>query len=155
MLEGNPFLKMWWGAGTAAQRSCGAPSLEALTARLDGALGSWAAGWQPCPQHGVGLGGLWGPFQLKPFYNFMNPTDLFLHLQNNSQSRKSSLQLPTQNLYHSNRERWTTAQVFYMKVRKKLRLYGQVSSVGYLYVQLKCSCSSSIHLMNYWKVQGL
>ena len=29
----------WWGAGTAAQRSCGALSLEALKARLDGALG--------------------------------------------------------------------------------------------------------------------
>jgi len=28
------------GASTAAQRSCGAPSLEALKARLDGALGS-------------------------------------------------------------------------------------------------------------------
>ena len=45
------------GAHTAAQRSCGAPSLEALKAGLDEALGSWAAGWQPCLWHGVGLGG--------------------------------------------------------------------------------------------------
>jgi len=41
-----PLLCLWWGAGTAAQRSCGAPSLEALKARLDGAPGSlswWGA----------------------------------------------------------------------------------------------------------------
>jgi len=57
------------GPGTAAQRSCGAPSLEALKARLDGALGSliqWVAalliagGWNwvgfkvpPNPNHSV------------------------------------------------------------------------------------------------------
>jgi len=40
MLGGNCFLREWLGLGTAAQRSCGAPSLEALKARLDGALGS-------------------------------------------------------------------------------------------------------------------
>jgi len=40
MLGGDSSLRGWGGAGTAAQRSCGAPSLEALKARLDGALGS-------------------------------------------------------------------------------------------------------------------
>ena len=60
-------LRGQWDAGAAAQRSCGAPSLEALKAKLDGALGSWAARGQPCPWHGVGLGGLWGPFLPKPF----------------------------------------------------------------------------------------
>ena len=43
--------------------------LEVLKARLDGALGSWVAGGQPCPWHGVGLSGLWGPFQPKPLYD--------------------------------------------------------------------------------------
>ena len=38
----------------AAQRSCGAPSLQALKARLDGALGSLSSGGQPCPWLGVG-----------------------------------------------------------------------------------------------------
>ena len=37
---GNSLPRGWWGPGTAAQRSCGAPSLAALKARLDGALGS-------------------------------------------------------------------------------------------------------------------
>ena len=41
-----------------AQRSCGAPSLEALKATLDEALGSRAGGWEPCPQQGLGLDGL-------------------------------------------------------------------------------------------------
>ena len=36
----------------AAQRSCGAPSLEALKARLDGALGSVG------PRQGLGLDNL-------------------------------------------------------------------------------------------------
>ena len=67
MLGGNSLLRGRWGTGTTTQRSCGAPSLEALKARLDGALGSWAAGGQPCPWHGVGLGGHWGPLQPKPF----------------------------------------------------------------------------------------
>ena len=40
----------------AAQRSCGAPSLQALKARLDGALGSLSWWWQPCPRYGVGAG---------------------------------------------------------------------------------------------------
>jgi len=47
MLGGNFLLRGQWGAGTAAQRSCGTPSLEVLKARLDGALGSlswWGAG---------------------------------------------------------------------------------------------------------------
>ena len=57
------------GAGTAVQSSCGAPSLEVLKARLDGALGSWAGWGQPCPW-GV-LGGLWDPFQPKPFCDSM------------------------------------------------------------------------------------
>jgi len=56
MLGINSLLRGQWGAGTAAQRSCGAPSLEALKARLDGALGCWAAGWQPCWCQGVGDG---------------------------------------------------------------------------------------------------
>jgi len=45
----------------------GAPSLEALKARLDGGSG----GWQPCPQQGLELDRLQSPFQLKPFYDFM------------------------------------------------------------------------------------
>ena len=46
MLGGNFLLRGQRGAGTAAQRSCGAPSLEAPKARLDGAPGSlswWGA----------------------------------------------------------------------------------------------------------------
>jgi len=58
MLGGNLSLRGQRGSGTAAQRSCGAPSLEALNARLDGALGSLSWWWQPCPQHGVGTDGL-------------------------------------------------------------------------------------------------
>jgi len=45
-----------WGPGTAAWRSCGAPSLQALRARLDGALGSLSCWVQPCPWQGVGAG---------------------------------------------------------------------------------------------------
>jgi len=38
----------------AAQRSCSAPSLEALKARLDEALGSWAGGGgPPCSWEGI------------------------------------------------------------------------------------------------------
>ena len=33
---------------------------------LDGALGIWAGGGQPCLRHRMGLGGLWGPFQPEP-----------------------------------------------------------------------------------------
>ena len=40
MFGGNLSLRGWSGLGTAAQRSCGAPSLEAHKAKLDGALGS-------------------------------------------------------------------------------------------------------------------
>ena len=40
-----------------AQRSCGAPSLEVLRARLDEALGSLSCKWQPCPWQGVELSG--------------------------------------------------------------------------------------------------
>ena len=61
------FLRFLWGAGTAAQRSCGAPSLEAFKARLDGVLGSLSWWGQPCPRQGLGGRGLWGPFQPKPF----------------------------------------------------------------------------------------
>jgi len=46
MFGGNFSLRGWSGLGTAAQRSCGAPSLEAHKARLDGILGSlswWVA----------------------------------------------------------------------------------------------------------------
>ena len=50
-------------SGTGCPESCAAPSLEALEARLDGALGSWAGGWKPYPQHRLGLGWFWGPFQ--------------------------------------------------------------------------------------------
>ena len=56
------------GASTAAQRSCGAPSLEALKARLEGPWAAWAGGRQPCPRQGVGLGGLWDPFLPGPFF---------------------------------------------------------------------------------------
>ena len=38
----------------AAQRSCGAPSLEALKARLDGALGSLSWSGAALPMAGVG-----------------------------------------------------------------------------------------------------
>ena len=46
MLGRNSLLRGWRGPGTAAQRSCGAPSMEVLKAGLDGALGSlscWVA----------------------------------------------------------------------------------------------------------------
>ena len=56
MLGGNSFLRGWWGAGTAAQRSCGAPSLEALKLRLDGALGSLRWWGAALPTVGVGAG---------------------------------------------------------------------------------------------------
>ena len=42
----NFSLRVWWGAGTAAQNIVGTPSLEAFKARLDGVLGSltwWVA----------------------------------------------------------------------------------------------------------------
>lgn len=50
LLKGN----IWWGAGTAAQRSCGAPSLEALTARLNGPWAAELVGGSPA--HGMSLG---------------------------------------------------------------------------------------------------
>ena len=78
MTGGNFSLRGQWGAGTAAQRSCGAPSLEALKARLDGALGSlrwWGAalplaggwGWVGFniisnPSHSVILWLLWAAY---------------------------------------------------------------------------------------------
>ena len=52
-----------WGAGIAAQRSCGAPSLEALKASLDGALGS-LSWWGGSPAHGWGWG--WLGFEVPP-----------------------------------------------------------------------------------------
>ena len=59
------------GAGTAAQRSCGAPSLEALMARLDGALGSLSWWGAALPTAGSGAG--WAlRFQPKPFYGSVN-----------------------------------------------------------------------------------
>jgi len=42
--------------GTAAQKSCGAPSLKALKARLDGALGNLSWWGQPRPHQGVETG---------------------------------------------------------------------------------------------------
>jgi len=42
-----------------------------------GPWAAWAGGGQPCPWKGLGLGGLWGPFQPKPSYYsiiwFYNP----------------------------------------------------------------------------------
>ena len=40
MLRVNSLLRGQWGSGTDAHRSCGAPSLQTLQARLDGALSS-------------------------------------------------------------------------------------------------------------------
>ena len=54
MLEGNSSLTGWWGTGTAAQRSCGAPSLEALKARLDGASGGLSWWGAALPMAGIG-----------------------------------------------------------------------------------------------------
>lgn len=54
----------------AAQRSCSAPSLEALKARLDEAPGSWAGGGGGSPAHGKGLSRLPSPFQPKPLCDF-------------------------------------------------------------------------------------
>jgi len=73
MLGGNLSQWGWWGPGTAVHRSCGAPSLEVLQARLDVALGSlnwWevpvAGGWKwmgcevpPNPNHSTIL---WNSF---------------------------------------------------------------------------------------------
>jgi len=36
------------------REAVGVPSPEALTARLDGVLGSLSQWWQPCPRQGVG-----------------------------------------------------------------------------------------------------
>ena len=44
-----------------------APSLEAFKARLDVALGSWAAGWRPAHSRGLGLDEHCGPLQPRPF----------------------------------------------------------------------------------------
>ena len=49
----------------------GATSLEALKARLDGALGSLSCWGAALPMAGVGVGGLGGPFQPKPFCDSM------------------------------------------------------------------------------------
>jgi len=38
------------------REAVGAPSLQVLKARLDGALGSLSWWWQPCPRQGVGTG---------------------------------------------------------------------------------------------------
>lgn len=54
----------------AAQRGCGAPSLEALGAGLDGALGGLGWWGAALPTARVGVGGLGGLFQPKPFYEF-------------------------------------------------------------------------------------
>jgi len=56
MLRTNALLRGWKGI---AQRSCGAPSLEALKTRLDRALGSlsWEGG-SPVHCRVLGLGGL-------------------------------------------------------------------------------------------------
>ena len=62
MLGGNRLLRGRWGAGRAAQRSCGAPSLEALQG--PGWMGSWAGRGQPCPCQGVGTGILCFPDSL-------------------------------------------------------------------------------------------
>ena len=47
----------------------GVPSLEALKARLDAALGTLSWWGAALPTAGVGMGGLGGPFQPKPFYD--------------------------------------------------------------------------------------
>ena len=62
-----------WGPGTAAQRSCGCP----ITGRTEGQVGwglwaAWVAGGSPAHGRGLGLGGLWGPFQSTPFCDSMN-----------------------------------------------------------------------------------
>lgn len=44
----------WCGPGRAAERSCGAPSLEVLKARLDGAPGS-LSWWVGSPAHSMGF----------------------------------------------------------------------------------------------------
>ena len=47
----------------------GAPSLEALRAGLDGALGSLSWWGAAGPGQGLGLSRLSGPFQYKPLYD--------------------------------------------------------------------------------------
>ena len=83
MLRRNYF-RGRWGTGTAAQRSCGAPSLEVLKARLDGALGSWTGGGQPCPWQG---GWNWVIFKVpsNPCHSVIlwNAGKLVLHLDRN------------------------------------------------------------------------
>jgi len=54
MLGRSSSLGGWWGPGTAAQRAVGAPSLEVLKARLDGALSSLSWWGATSPQHRVG-----------------------------------------------------------------------------------------------------
>jgi len=47
-----------------------APSLEALKARLDGALGSLSWWGQPAHGRGLELEALYGPLQPNPLYGF-------------------------------------------------------------------------------------
>lgn len=51
------FFTRSWGTGTAAQKSCGAPSLEALKARLDGVLSSLS--WGGAALHTARVGAGW------------------------------------------------------------------------------------------------
>ena len=49
-------------------RSCGCPIPGGTEGQAGwGPWAGWAGGGQPCTWHGLGLGGLWGPFQPKPF----------------------------------------------------------------------------------------
>ena len=57
----------------AAQRNCGCP----ITGGTEGQVGwvlwaAWVAGGSPAHGRGLGLGGLWGPFQSTPFCDSMN-----------------------------------------------------------------------------------
>jgi len=68
MWGSNPFLRGPWGAGTAAQRAVGAPSLQALKARWDGALGSLSWWGAALPMAGGGTGWALSSLQPEPFY---------------------------------------------------------------------------------------
>jgi len=55
------------------REAVGAPSLEVLKAKLDGALVSLSWWVATSPRQGFGTVGLRGPFQPKPFYDPMLP----------------------------------------------------------------------------------
>lgn len=74
MSEGNSLPRVWWGSGTAAQRSCGSPISEGAQGQVGWDLGSLSCGETTSPWQGGGTGlALWSlpPHTILWFYDFM------------------------------------------------------------------------------------